>query len=64
MNEQDKEHLEAVYAGLAMVGFIMNGDYSPSEIPSLSKLMAKSMMQEPEEEGILAIKPKKKIIRK
>jgi hypothetical protein len=58
MNEQDKEHLEAVYAGLAMVGFLMNGDYSIEEIPSRSKAMAKSMMQE-EEAGIVAIKLKR-----
>jgi hypothetical protein len=58
MNEQDKEHLEAVYAGLAMVGFLINGDYSIEEIPSRSKAMAKSMMQE-EEAGIVAIKLKR-----
>jgi hypothetical protein len=50
--------LEAVYAGLAMVGFLINGDYSIEEIPSRSKAMAKSMMQE-EEAGIVAIKLKR-----
>lgn len=58
MTEQDKEHLEAVYAGFAMLGFLMNGDYSPEEIPSRSKAMAKAMMEE-EEAGIVAIKPKR-----
>ena len=28
MNDQDKEHLEAIYVGFAMVGFLINGDYS------------------------------------
>ena len=58
MNEQDKDYLEAVYTGLAMVGFLINGDYSIEEIPSRSKAMAKSMMQE-EEAGIVAIKLKR-----
>lgn len=58
MTEQDKEHLEAVYAGLAMLGFLMNGNYPLEEIPSRSKTMAKSMMEE-EEAGIVAIKPKR-----
>jgi hypothetical protein len=58
MTDQDKEYLEAVYAGFAMIGFIINGDYSAEEIPSRSKAMAKFMMEE-EEKGILAIKPKR-----
>lgn len=56
MNNQDKEHLEAVYAGLAMAGYIMNGDYHPTEIPTLAKAMARLMMQEPEETGIASVK--------
>ena len=63
MNNQDKEHLEAVYAGLAMAGYIMNGDYNPNEIPTLAKAMAKLMMQEPEEEAGLA-SVKKRVTRK
>jgi hypothetical protein len=65
MNEQDKEYLEALYAGFAMAGYLMNGDYSPEEIPALAKRMAKSMMEEePEDgEGIVAIK-KRKYVRK
>jgi len=56
MNNQDKEHLEAIYAGLAMTGYIMNGDYHPTEIPTLAKAMAKLMMQDPEETGIASVK--------
>lgn len=64
MTEQDKEHLEVLYAGFAMIGYLMNGDYSPEEIPSLSKRMAKAMMEdETEEDGIVAIK-KRKYVRK
>jgi hypothetical protein len=63
MTNQDKEHLEAVYAGLAMTGYIINGDYNPNEIPTLAKAMAKLMMAEPEEEtGIASVK--KRIVRK
>jgi len=56
MNEQDKEHLEKLYAGFAMIGFLMNGDYSIEEIPSLSKRLGKAMMQEEPETGIVAVK--------
>jgi hypothetical protein len=54
MNEQDQEYLEKLYAGLAMVGFLMNGDYTIEEIPSKSKSLARAMMQE--ESGIVAVK--------
>lgn len=64
MTEQDKEHLEAIYAGFAMIGYLMNGDYSPEEIPSKAKAMAKAMIEdEIEEDGIVAIK-KKRYVRK
>jgi hypothetical protein len=56
VNNQDKEHLEAVYAGLAMAGYIMNGNYQPNEIPTLAKVMAKLMMDDPEETGIASVK--------
>ena len=59
MRSDEKEYLEAVYRGLAMAGFIMNGDYHPDEIPTLSKAMAKLMMED-DNEGIVAIKPKRK----
>ena len=63
MNNQDKEHLEAVYAGLAMAGYLMNGDYHPTEIPTLAKARAKLMMEDPEEEaGIASVK--KRVVRK
>jgi hypothetical protein len=64
MTEQDKQHLEWLYRGLAMTGFVINGDYSIEEIPVLSRELAKAMMSEPEESGIMAIKPKKKYVRK
>ena len=65
MSEQDKEHLEAIYAGLAMVGFLMNGDYSPEEIPALSKKMGRAMMEEePEDDGGIARIKKMKYVRK
>lgn len=65
MTEQDKEYLEALYAGFAMVGYLMNGDYSHEEIPILAKRMGKAMMEEETEpeEGIVAIK-KRKYVRK
>jgi hypothetical protein len=59
MNDQDKEHLEALYAGLAMVGFLMNGDYTIEEIPFLAKKMAASMMEPESTVGLPAIKRKR-----
>jgi len=56
MTEQDKEHLEAIYAGFAMIGYLMNGDYSPEEIPSRAKAMAKAMMEDEKVIGLPAIK--------
>jgi hypothetical protein len=65
LNEQDKEYLEALYAGLALAGYLMNGDYSPEEIPVLAKRMAKRMLEEePDEGGIVAIKSRKRYERK
>ena len=64
MNNQDKEHLEAVYAGLAMAGYIMNGDYHPTEIPTLAKAMAKLMMEESNEEEAGLASVKKRVVRR
>jgi hypothetical protein len=54
VNEQDNEYLEKLYAGFAMVGLLINGDYTIEEIPSRSKALAKAMMQK--ESGIVAVK--------
>jgi hypothetical protein len=59
MTDQDKEHLEAMYAGFAMIGFLMNGDYTADEIPSLAKRMAASMMEPETTVGLPAIKRKR-----
>lgn len=58
MTDQDKEHLEALYAGFAMAGFIMNGDYTVEEIPALAKRMAANMMEPETTVGLPAIKRK------
>lgn len=60
MTEQDKDYLEALYAGFAMIGFLMNGDYSLEEIPSRSKAMAKAMMEPEVTVGLPAIKKRVK----
>ena len=59
MNDQDKEHLEAIYVGFAMVGFLMNGDYLVEEIPSLSKKLGAAMMEQEATVGLPAIKRKR-----
>jgi hypothetical protein len=59
MTEEDKDYLESLYAGFAMIGFLMNGDYSPEEIPSRAKAMAKAMMEPEVTVGLPAIKRKR-----
>ena len=55
----DKEQLEAVYAGMAMMGFLIRG--TPlHNIPEESKAMAKRMMEEETTVGIPAIKRRTK----
>jgi hypothetical protein len=51
----DKEQLEAVYAGMAMMGFLIRGTPLHS-IPEESKAMAKKMMEEETTVGLPAIK--------
>jgi hypothetical protein len=55
----DKEQLEAVYAGMAMMGFLIRG--TPlHNIPEESKAMAKRMMEEEVTAGLPPIKRRKK----
>jgi len=51
--EEDMHHY---YAGLAMLGMIIAGEYA-EDIPKLSKAMADAMLEKPE--GIMAIKKTK-----
>jgi len=64
MSDDDKEYLRALYAGLAMVGWIMNGDYTPEEIPPLALKQADAMLEllEPDE-GIVSIRKRKYVKR-
>jgi hypothetical protein len=51
----DKEQLEAVYAGMAMIGYLIRG--APiHKIPSEAKAMAKAMMEDEVVVGLPAIK--------
>jgi len=63
MNEEDKEHLKALYAGMAMMGWIIQKNYPMEEIPALSFEMANKMLKllDPEDEGIVKIKKSRKI---
>ena len=57
MTDHDVE-IGVIYSGVAMLGLLINGDYSLEEIPSMAKSLAKAMMIE--EDGILAIKTKRR----
>jgi hypothetical protein len=55
----DKEQLEAVYAGMAMMGYLIRG--TPiHRIPDDAKAMAKAMMEEESAVGLPAIKRRAK----
>jgi hypothetical protein len=55
----DKEQLEAVYAGMAMMGFLIRG--TPiHKIPGDAKAMAKAMMEEETTVGLPAIRRRTK----
>lgn len=63
MTDQDKEMLRDIFAGLAMCGWVMNGDYSKDEIPSLAYAMADDMMEarkHKEEIGIKTVRKARK----
>ena len=67
MTEEDKGMLRDIFAGLAMNGWIINGDYSKEEIPQMAYIMADAMMEareKGEELGIAAVKPRKRYLRK
>ena len=64
MNDED---LRDCFAMFAMAGWIMNGDYSESEIPSLSYSIADRMIEarklkeieDEKDSGIAAVVPKR-----
>jgi hypothetical protein len=51
-----EDELHHYYAGLAMLGMIIAGEYA-EDIPKLAKAMADAMLERPE--GIMAIKKTK-----
>jgi len=55
MTDNEKEYMESLYAGLAMMGYLIRG--APiHKIPGDAKAMAKSMMEEESTLGLPAIK--------
>ena len=49
--------VEIFYRGLAMLGYLSQGGYTPDEVSVLAKSMAKRMLEEPvKEAGIVAVK--------
>ena len=55
MTESEKEYMESLYAGLAMMGYLIRG--TPiHKIPDEAKAMAKAMMEEESTIGLPAIK--------
>ena len=59
MTENEKEYMEGLYTGMAMMGFLIRGTPLHS-IPEESKAMAKRMMEEEVTAGLPPIKRRKK----
>lgn len=55
MTDSEKEYMESLYAGLAMMGYLIRG--TPiHKIPEDAKAMAKAMMEQEPVAGLPAIK--------
>lgn len=59
MTDNEKEYMESLYAGLAMMGYLIRG--APiHKIPGEAKAMAKLMMEDETTVGLPAIKRRTK----
>lgn len=59
MTDNEKEYMESLYAGLAMMGYLIRG--APiHKIPTEAKAMAKLMIEEESTIGLPAIKRRSK----
>lgn len=67
LSEQDKEMLRDVFAGLALVGIIVKYGGEDTESASITayeyadQMMKAREPKEPEEAGIVAVKPKRRV---
>jgi len=61
MTDQDKENVEILYTGFAMLALIIRNEDDDSVIPEKAKAFGRAMVSE--EDGILGVKPKKKYVR-
>jgi hypothetical protein len=62
MTQEDEGMLRDIFAGLAMNGWIVSGDYPIDQIPYMSYAMADAMMEarKPQEIGIKTVRKGKK----
>jgi hypothetical protein len=58
MTQEDEGMLRDIFAGLAMNGWIVSGDYPIDQIPYMSYSMADAMMEarKPKQVGIKAVR--------
>jgi len=58
MNDEDKGMLRDIFAGLAMNGWIISGDYPNDQIPNIAYAMADEMIEarKPQEIGIKTVR--------
>jgi len=64
MNDEDKGMLRDIFAGLAMNGWIISGDYPNEDIPNIAYVMADAMMEARDPKETVGLPAIKKRVRK
>ena len=64
MNDEDKGMLRDIFAGLAMNGWIISGDYPNDDIPNIAYVMADAMMEARDPKETVGLPAIKKRVRK
>ena len=64
MNDEEKGMLRDIFAGLAMNGWIISGDYPNEDIPNIAYVMADAMMEARDPKETVGLPAIKKRVRK
>ena len=64
MNDEEKGMLRDIFAGLAMNGWIISGDYPNDQIPNIAYVMADAMMEARDPKETVGLPAIKKRVRK
>ena len=64
MTQEDEGMLRDIFAGLAMNGWIISGDYPNEDIPNIAYVMADAMMEARDPKETVGLPAIKKRVRK